>query len=88
MTKTEIINYMYDNNVKGDYTIEQIAEDLCTPQGWWIEDTEQSAKHIEKIYVCSNCHNFEAWGETELYNYCPNCGAKMEEVMPNDRGTN
>lgn len=45
--------------------------------GRWVEDTEQSAKHIEKIYFCSNCHNFEAWGETELYNFCPNCGADM-----------
>ncbi len=46
--------------------------------GLWIEDIEQSAKHIEKIYFCSNCGDFEAWGETELYNYCPNCGAKMK----------
>lgn len=49
--------------------------------GRWIEDTEQSAKHIEKIYFCSNCGDFEAWGETELYNYCPNCGAKMESEI-------
>ena len=47
--------------------------------GRWIEDKELSAKHIEKIYRCSACENFEAWGETEKYNYCPNCGAKMKE---------
>ena len=28
MTKAEIIEYLYDNNVRGDITIEQIAEDL------------------------------------------------------------
>lgn len=47
-------------------------------RGRWIESTEPSAKPIGEIYVCSNCYNFEAWGETELYNYCPNCGARME----------
>ena len=28
MTKYEIINYLYENNVRGDFTIEQMAEDL------------------------------------------------------------
>lgn len=46
--------------------------------GRWIVDEAKSANHIEKIYICSSCKNFEAWGETELYNYCPNCGARME----------
>ena len=45
--------------------------------GEWVKDEEQSKGHIETIYTCSACHNFSAWGETEKYNYCPNCGAKM-----------
>ena len=28
MTKEEIIEYLYENNVRGDLTIEQMAEDL------------------------------------------------------------
>ena len=28
MTKYEIIKYLYENNVRGDFTIEQMAEDL------------------------------------------------------------
>ena len=33
MTKEEIIEYLYENNVRGDLTIEQMAEDLAdTPQ--------------------------------------------------------
>lgn len=47
-------------------------------RGKWIKDEEQSQKHVEAIYTCSACHNFDAWGVTELYPYCPNCGAKME----------
>ena len=46
--------------------------------GEWVKDEEKSKKLIESIYICSACHNFEAWGETEKYNYCPNCGAKMD----------
>lgn len=44
------------------------------PTGEWIE---QESDTIEKIYLCSNCENYEAWGETEKTPYCPNCGAKM-----------
>ena len=42
--------------------------------GRWVLNEKESEKHIEKIYNCSACMNFEAWGETELYKYCPNCG--------------
>ena len=29
MTKAEIIEYLYDNNVRGDLSIEEMAEDLA-----------------------------------------------------------
>lgn len=45
--------------------------------GKWIKNEEESAKHVEAIYVCSACHNFEAWGDTEKHKFCPNCGAEM-----------
>lgn len=48
--------------------------------GKWEVDEVRSKEHIENIYVCSACKNFEAWGETEITNYCPYCGARMEEV--------
>ena len=44
------------------------------PKGKWIY---QESENIEKIYLCSNCKNYEAWGETEKTPYCPNCGADM-----------
>lgn len=43
----------------------------------WIKDDEKSALHVEAFYLCSACHNYEAWGETEKTPFCPNCGAKM-----------
>lgn len=57
--------------------IEELQAQL-PKRGKWIKDEEQSQKHVEAIYTCSACHNFDAWGVTELYPYCPNCGAKME----------
>ena len=33
MTKEEVIEYLYENNVRGDLTIEQMAEHIAdTPQ--------------------------------------------------------
>lgn len=46
--------------------------------GKWILDEEVSKKHIEPIYICSACKNYEAWGNTEKTPFCPNCGARME----------
>lgn len=48
-----------------------------TPQqkiGKWIADY--------RIWKCSNCDaSFDTWRHEIVYNkYCPNCGAKMEEV--------
>lgn len=50
--------------------------------GRWEKDEKASKDHFEQIFICSNCHNMEAWGWTEVdtYKYCPNCGAKMDEV--------
>lgn len=32
MTKQEIIDYMYENHVQGDFKIEEMAEDLAQPE--------------------------------------------------------
>lgn len=49
--------------------------------GRWEKDEKASKDHFEQIFICSNCHNMEAWGWTEVdtYKYCPNCGAKMDD---------
>lgn len=44
------------------------------PTGEWVY---RESNHVERIYLCSNCRNYEAWGETEKTPYCPNCGARM-----------
>lgn len=46
-------------------------------KGKWIKVEEQSENHIEPIFICSSCNNYEAWGLTECTRYCPYCGADM-----------
>lgn len=55
-------------------------------QGKWIENKEESEKHIEPIFICSACENMEAWGyiEKNTYNFCPHCGADMSEAEDED----
>ena len=53
-------------------------------KGRWVLDVNASKKHIEKIYYCSVCENWEAWGNPELTNYCPNCGAEMGKEDANN----
>lgn len=50
-------------------------EPFTRPTGKW-ELLE--SEHVENIYLCSKCRNYEAWGETEKTPYCPYCGARME----------
>ena len=49
--------------------------------GQWIKNEAESALHVEPIYDCSACHNWQAWGDYERTPYCPYCGAKMDKVL-------
>lgn len=42
----------------------------------WIEHSHESGENWEySMYECSDCHE---WSDNDS-NYCPNCGAKMEQ---------
>lgn len=52
MTRAEIIEYLYDNNVHGDLKIEDMADDLAEPQ--WIPCSKRLPDFEEKSYwVCT-----------------------------------
>lgn len=47
--------------------------------GRWIE--ERSGKVLDLVkYHCSECGRWQTWSN---FPYCPNCGAKMDEVEEN-----
>ena len=48
-------------------------------RGEWRLDEEKSKKHVEPIYICTRCENFEAWGNIEKTNFCGYCGAPMTD---------
>lgn len=84
MTKSEIIEYLYEINTHSDLTIEQMASDLADrPQGEWIEsfksvETRRGAylgtKFVHDGWSCSECS--EVVGKR--YPNCPYCLARMK----------
>ena len=54
-----------------------IADVAEVRHGEWI-DKGQEDDSYENCYECSACHNWIFMVDEE-YNYCPNCGAKMDK---------
>ena len=56
------------------------ADVVPVRHGHWIE---QEDGNLDTYYTCSSCkEDFDLIAGTpceNLYNYCPNCGAKMDE---------
>ena len=77
MTKQEIINYMYENHVQGDFKIEEMAEDLAQHNGTWLMYLT-----FDDCYyaTCNRCNETQVFYYNKpLTNFCPNCGADMRE---------
>lgn len=64
-----------------DEIIERLKEQGWRPvkHGRWIIDTKFGADVMsgEQMVICSVCGRGIFWGKQT---YCPNCGAKMDEV--------
>ena len=53
------------------------AVDVAPVQhGQWISKNPHG---YEWVFVCSNCDYVDGYPFNERPNYCPNCGAKMDE---------
>ena len=71
MTNQEIIDYMYENHVQGDFKIEEMAEDLSQKTGKWID----SGYGVE-CSLCGEWYPHASIARNQL-NFCSNCGADM-----------
>ena len=65
-----------------------ISEGTVLPKGYWIDEADREYAHFGRhTYKCSECDKYaeyfvsgtENWWDSEKPNYCPNCGAKMED---------
>ena len=83
MTKAEIIEYLYDNNVRADITIEQMAEDLTDhktkPQIYdffrnpTAEERKAVADYIDSISIPTGVNVFDLMDESQTENPCDGC---------------
>lgn len=46
----------------------------------WIPATaSKNQNDTVNVFVCSNCHHFTQSKFVKTWNYCPNCGARMDK---------
>lgn len=90
MNREELIEYLYENNVHADISIEDLADEITAEPkvGRWIyeeceyldDETDEGQIFMTgKRWYCSRCgfsKGFRMYIPKEKY--CPNCGAKME----------
>ena len=80
----EIVNNPYDffpsvEECKAVIDAQPTADVAEIKRGRWIVDTAfgNDVMSGEQMVICSVCGKGIFWGKQ---NYCPNCGAKMDEV--------
>lgn len=63
------------------------ADEQPVVRGRWIdiEPEYNFERHRTAHYQCSKCGRCTGKRQTRTYNYCPNCGAKMDEEETHDK---
>lgn len=56
---------------------ETIDPETLRPMGRWEPRTDVVG--FVRCSVCHDCNVYDDWADGKKWNYCPNCGAKMEE---------
>lgn len=69
----------YDTKLIDEIPVVNVAPVV---HGRWISKNDHG---YEWVFVCSNCSYIDGFPFNDRYNYCPNCGAKMDE-KENDNG--
>lgn len=79
MTFEENVRAILNSNFSEtkDEIIDNAVKLICKLKlrGEWIEQG-----HYPFCYTCDQCN----WISTRVHNFCPNCGANMEEAVQNE----
>ena len=71
---------IYTNDVLDTKAFDMAIEALQDrPHGEWIEAYASEFEHTAKLAVCSECDWYAGYIAKD-YNFCPNCGARMENT--------
>lgn len=70
------------DDMKGELEDAPTVDAVPVVHGKWVEKTGEVNDATFYWYECSNCEGrpLKQWNETMLSDYCPHCGAKMDEV--------
>ena len=78
-TSIDCLDCIIDEAIKNTPTIE--AKPVV--HGRWISKNPHG---YEWVFVCSNCDYIDGYPFNDRSNYCPNCGARMDEpIEENDK---
>jgi hypothetical protein len=81
--REKLIDYLYENNVHADISIEDLADEISAEP----KSGRNLKKECPTLFECSVC-GWECWDtvpcDTETFNFCPNCGAKMKGADDED----
>lgn len=75
----------FDTDELTGFTILSIAKKIGLQpvvHGQWISKNPHG---YEWTFICSNCGYVDGFPFEDRYNYCPNCGAKMDETVEEDK---
>lgn len=84
MTDEEAIHNLYALKLRTKILSDKKALEMAIkaleqarPKGKWIDDSKEDSYYAN----CSHCnYQIDTHYERGYLNYCPNCGAKMQEV--------
>ena len=94
-TKDEVLDMMFKKFsakyrvvVLSATLVKTVSEDGRIHAHWIEEDTSDRLDKIHKVYTCSNCRDTETWIAGRQGQYCPGCGAIMDDMNAPSESTN
>ena len=79
MTREEALNILHNSSVYHPMYLDALnmaikALEQEPKTGIWRKDIDNSRRWDRVRFYCSECGNWQTYGETD---YCPSCGARM-----------